>query len=87
MASCVILLILYFSRHRPQREREREGGIRDWSCYSLVDIWADLLELQLLVGAAEERLPVCHIEQVHADVQVHRWLGPQIVNLTALLEF
>lgn len=72
---CQIINIVLFQA--PPAKREREGGWdRDWSCYSLVDIWADLLELQLLVGAAEERLPVRHIEQVHADVQVHRWLGP-----------
>lgn len=55
--------------------------------YSLVDVRTDLLKVQLVVGPAHERLFIRHIEEVHAHVQVHRWLRPEIVDLAAFLEF
>lgn len=44
--------------------------------HSLVDVGADLLDVQLLIAPADELLFVGDIKQIHLDVQVDRWLRP-----------
>lgn len=51
---------------------------------SLVDVRADLLDVQLLVAAGQELLVIGDVEEVNFEVQVHGWSLPELENFAVV---